>query len=123
MATVAVNRFEWIRQRNALRALNRLTKLHTLLMPHQITTATGCEKPDAVALLMLLSHQKVAEPLLLVYHKTHEEPRAPILIRGLYEGPPELPFECSICGEIIESESELLFDMAFRLVEEVLFVE
>lgn len=86
-------------------------------MPHQISAATGCTQKDAMVILMLLYHENLTEPFLVVYHVS--DPDTPILIRKFEEGPPSVPFSSPLDEKEITNSDELTYDFLFKLPEDV----
>lgn len=116
MEIVSLERFHCFSNEASVLALNRLVEAHSVLMPHQIAVATGCNLDEAMSLLLHLYVLSVASPKTIVYHILDEtDPPVSILLRDLKEGPPELPFICPVCNQEVDSYDELNFDFVFIL--------
>ncbi len=102
-------------KRENLNRLNRHFAMHDDFMLHQITAAVRCTRQDALDVMLLLYHLRLAEISLLVYH--NDMPSPPILSRRLIEGPPTLPFISRLDERCITSPDELSYDLVFSLTE------
>lgn len=122
MMTTKVNlsKFYCFNEGAHLRELNRLVRIHTDLMPHQVAVATGCGLKEAMEVLMLLFHRHLAEVFLLVYHNDH--PDTPAQALNISEGLPSLPFICDLCEEEIRDPNELSYDFLFKISDDIQFV-
>lgn len=123
MEVISLAKFERLHEQRALEALNRIVAIHDQLRPQLITGATGCNEQEAMAFLLLLSHKGILRPLLAVYHKRDDVyPLPVILYHELFLGPPKIPMTCDICGNEIQNEDELTFEIVFEVVGRVLFM-
>ena len=110
---VNIGKFPYFKDTARLQRLNRQVKLHSDLMPHQISTATGCTLKEAMVILMLLYHKNLVELFLVIYHIS--EPDSPILIRKIDEGLPSLPFLNPLDETEITDSNEITYDFLFKL--------
>jgi hypothetical protein len=102
--------------------LNRMLRVHSDLMLHQLSVAIGCDTAEAMEVLLLLVDKAAADAYLLVYHNLHPE-GPPIQMVPITKGLPSLPFICDTCEEVIDSESDLFCDFLFRIRRDVQFVK
>jgi hypothetical protein len=84
-------------------------------MPHQISSATGCELNEAMQILLLLYHRNLAYILLLVYHLSN--PDTPMFSKRIFEGLPEPPILNPFTEENIDNLDELSYDFLFVLTQ------
>lgn len=119
MAEVNLGKFECFASSSRLDRLNQFVRLNSAAMPHQIAAETGCGLKDAMSLLLFLYHRFLADPYILVYHSTH--PDAPIAIRALVDGLPDVPMMCGDCEDEIVSKDELSYDFYFKFKSELSF--
>jgi hypothetical protein len=96
---------------------NRLAETKLAFMPHEVSTTIGCSLIEAMQLLLLLYDRGHAEPFLLVYHKDHLD--GPVTARRLIDGFPDLPFNCELCDQEIDTRESLLFDFLFKLKSQI----
>lgn len=80
----------------------------------QYATELGVSHQQALAHLMLWAVQGQACPFLLVYHPSVER-ETPVAQRPLREGPPELPWSCPACGEVVTEGTALMYDFLFEV--------
>lgn len=109
----------FLADRNRLVVFNRLVQTRSTLMPHEVSTSTGCSHYEATELLFRLHSMGYAEPFLLVYHKDHLD--SPVTARKLGEGFPHVPFICDVCDEVIRTSDDLMFDLSFKIKPEITF--
>ena len=119
MQEVNVTYFSAFSGANRLQKLNDFVQDRVTLMPHEMAIATGCSLVEATALLMLLYHLYIADPYLLVFHKSH--PFEMILKLPLEGGLPKLPLVCDLCEDEITDPDSLFYDFEFKLKSNVQF--
>lgn len=98
-----------------------IIEVNQSLMPHSVAAATGCNRAEALTLLLMLYGSNVVNGFILIYHHPHID--VPVDRRPLKDGlPPKGPFECPICETVVVDENGLYFDFEFLLIEKVEFL-
>ncbi len=106
--------------RERIDRLHDLVSVNDCLMSHMIVSATGCNRTEAFALLLLLHGERLADGYILVYHDAHSD--APIERRRFVEGISDADtFFCPECEEVI-SDGELFYEFECCLVDRIEFV-
>ena len=99
--------------------LEALIQANDRLTTHSIVSATGCERGEATALLLMLYSEEFANAFLLIYHAAH--PEAPFARRTFSEGiPQDEIIVCEECEELL-TKDDLLYDLEFHLIRDVEF--
>ena len=122
MRELSLRQFACFSNSQVLQRLNNLLSSRNAVMPHEVASATGCSLREAMAFLLLLYVNSVAEVALLVYDKHDEsDPLVPFVSRDITEGIPSLPIVCDVCGREISEPNDLGYDFLFRIVAPVRF--
>ena len=119
MATISLETLPCFNEDDVFERLVQHIAQRSSFMPHQIAGVTGCALNRSTGLLLLLLNRGVVKAHLLIYHNTHLHDPISIMVRGLFEGFPELPIECSECDQIITSEDELSYEFLFTKIDEI----
>jgi hypothetical protein len=98
--------------------LNRmLAAPGTAIMPHVLSVQLGIDYSGGLAIIVLLASEGACNVHLLIYHSC--EPDLAIAQVELRHGKPSLPWKCPNCETVVESYSELSFDIEATMLSSV----
>jgi hypothetical protein len=86
-----------------------------------VAQSTGCDAELALELLAFLYRKELVDGYLQVFHAKHPDGPPATVVR-IEDGPPVPPFMCSVCDDVIESSTELLYEILFHPVANLQFV-
>ncbi len=119
MQTVNLSKLRFL-SRNKIDNLNRYAAINQSLMPHSVAVAVGCSLEEATTILLFLHGKELVDGYILVYHVSHLSNY--FEKRKISDGfSPRRNFACPVCELMHNDQSELFFDLEFRLREKIEF--
>ncbi|MCP6762364.1 MAG: hypothetical protein NHB32_27265 [Fischerella sp. CENA71] len=117
---ISKGRLDFLSDKQKTELSRHFMKAGTTAMPHQLAVQLGIEYSEALAILTVLEAEGLCEIGLLIYHNCDPETIAGEIPFG--QGFPELPWECPLCEESVESYDELSFDFIAYSKQQIEFL-